>query len=132
MFDILLYSLTIPIKTANAIGVSKRSCPLCSRLLALLQGRSLPDVVMPPSHRSFFACALPPWLPCNIIQQMVEFIWIVLKRMLEEVVDEASQDTLIPERMRTISTNSLDSDSFSSDSEADYGQYMPDVDVQDL
>jgi hypothetical protein len=69
----------------SALSVSKLCCPVCSYLLALL--RKLPlDFVIRGDHSTLYPVELPPWLPDNIITQMLnKFEDILVKQILSRM-----------------------------------------------
>ncbi|KAF8417546.1 hypothetical protein EV426DRAFT_622383 [Tirmania nivea] len=77
--------------TFNSIGVSKRCCPVCTKLLRLLAPPSTsgddtmygsPSMVIS-SHRNFYPTALPPYLPKGIALQLL--VW--LEALVRGIVD---------------------------------------------
>lgn len=71
-------------KGVNAIGVSRRSCPACAKLLSLLK-QEVP-LIQPSSHRQIYVCALPPWLPEKFVQDMVMEFWTDLAWQLPVLI----------------------------------------------
>jgi hypothetical protein len=53
------------------MGVSKRCCPVCAFLLKLLNKYYKTTFVVSDQHANITACALPEWLPGDIIHSMV-------------------------------------------------------------
>jgi len=57
----------------RTIGVSKRCCPVCLVLLCCL-GRDIPSepIRILGLHRKVTGCTLPPWLPSEVIDKVLE------------------------------------------------------------
>jgi len=57
----------------RTIGVSKRCCPVCLVLLYCL-GHDIPSeqIQILESHRKVTGCTLPPWLPSEVIDKVLE------------------------------------------------------------
>ncbi|KAF8427517.1 hypothetical protein EV426DRAFT_699353 [Tirmania nivea] len=92
--------------TYGTIGVSKRCCPVCTKLLSLLskhsQGqieaimggsgnRGMPVLHQPElkvlnSHRNIYPTALPPFLPKEVAEELVKWLEGLLKQAVEKVV----------------------------------------------
>ncbi|KAF8416438.1 hypothetical protein EV426DRAFT_721796 [Tirmania nivea] len=84
--------------TFNSIGVSKRCCPICTKLLLLL-GRppttsdgnedngyhSTPSMVFS-SHQNIYPTALPPYLPRGIAFKLLVWLEEMVKRAVEGLV----------------------------------------------
>lgn len=71
-------------RSFGSIGVSKRCCPVCTKLLSLLATApndcSSPSTILA-SHQNFYPTRLPPYLPEGIAVQLL--LW------LEELVKDA-------------------------------------------
>jgi hypothetical protein len=70
----------------SAIGVSKRCCPVCTRLLGLLFPNDRMDICG--THRTVYPCSLPPWLPQDIVEKMVSIYEDELRTILHDLVQE--------------------------------------------
>src|SRR5947209_14074215 len=82
----------------HVIGVSKRCCPVCARLLTILSESAwYKDLATPfkfrASHGNISGCSLPPWLPTEIHKRMVKEFGEELKQCLEKLrrIDTAAQ-----------------------------------------
>jgi hypothetical protein len=75
------------------LGVSKRCCPVCATLLQMLSAENPASISFSilGSHQSIFACTLPPWLPHDVIKNMVERFWVQLLDLLFQAVKHYSQ-----------------------------------------
>lgn len=76
------YSLSfsdIDDKGVDAVGVSRRSCPVCAELLGFF-GKTI--LVQRSPHQQIYPCALPPWLPEEFVQKMVDKFWTDLEWQL--------------------------------------------------
>jgi hypothetical protein len=72
------------------IGVSKPSCPVCIQLLYLLRGQE-DCLAVWAAHSMVSACALPHWLPIDIIREMVRFFEAKLVQILPSLCREPRQ-----------------------------------------
>ncbi|KAF8431742.1 hypothetical protein BGX38DRAFT_1228091 [Terfezia claveryi] len=88
------------------IGVSKRCCPVCVKLLSLLAPPSTSNDISDPSivlsfHQNFYPSALPPYLPRGIAVKLL--VWLeglvrgavgglVMKRRLEKSKETAGSE----------------------------------------
>ncbi|KAF8419769.1 hypothetical protein EV426DRAFT_614761, partial [Tirmania nivea] len=76
--------------TFNSIGVSKRCCPVCTKLLSLL-ATTLDDnssdcsrVLV--SHKIFYPTSLPPYLPRSIAVELLTWLEGLVKDAVQELV----------------------------------------------
>jgi hypothetical protein len=75
-----------------AIGVSKRCCPVCSYLLRLLNEHCGAKFVISDEHTYVSPCALPVWLPENIVRLMVlEFSGRLREELIKLQVESKNQ-----------------------------------------
>jgi|SRR5947209_345044 len=74
----------------HVIGVSKRCCPVCTRLLAILSKptwcKDVAHFKFRASHGNITGCSLPPWLPTIVHQQMVKEFGEELRQYLEKLI----------------------------------------------
>jgi hypothetical protein len=68
------------------IGVSKRCCPVCTKLLEILYGQSLH---IAGSHSTIYACTLPTWLPEEVLSEMVNHFQGILRSVLRKVMQNS-------------------------------------------
>ncbi|KAF8422238.1 hypothetical protein EV426DRAFT_575281 [Tirmania nivea] len=82
--------------TFNSIGVSKRCCPVCTKLISLLATTSDDNSRDPSrvlaSHKNFYPTALPPYLPRGIAVEVL--VW------LEGLVRDAVQKLVVKRRLQ--------------------------------
>ena len=65
------------------LGVSKRCCPVCARLLSLLKPNQENTIFLTTgNHTTISACMLPECLPQEIIDQMVMEFGVRLRKEL--------------------------------------------------
>ncbi|KJA14958.1 hypothetical protein HYPSUDRAFT_208271 [Hypholoma sublateritium FD-334 SS-4] len=95
------------------IGVSKLCCPVCLKLLTLLN----PSAIVKGSHNTITACSLPPWLPAHIVDSMNEYFAAQLKEALDQIMQDPDSG-----RGRTKSTGSH---RLSQDSADGAGGFLP-------
>ena len=53
--------------------MSKQCCPICEALLSSLKKLYVHDVDILGAHRTITPCTLPPWLPDDILDDVVGF-----------------------------------------------------------
>ncbi|CAL1712881.1 unnamed protein product [Somion occarium] len=99
---------------SNSIGISQRCCPVCTKLLDYLplDGENNPlslssrpkfiqerfgIQVARGSHTKISPCALPPWLPDSVIQNMLTHFERELTWDLEDLWRKRSQKVLPPD-----------------------------------
>ncbi|KAF8421705.1 hypothetical protein EV426DRAFT_196340 [Tirmania nivea] len=78
--------------TYGTIGVSKRCCPICTKLLSLLTP-SQTDTTIPPepltvlcAHSNIYPTSLPPLLPPDVAEHLVSWLEELLKDELVNLV----------------------------------------------
>ena len=79
--------------TFRTIGVSKRCCPICTKLLSLLgsrYGRCGSEPTATPMvlscHQNVYATALPPYLPQDIAVALLEWLQALVKPLVDKLV----------------------------------------------
>ena len=82
--------------TINSIGVSKRCCPVCTKLLQLLEisltsegednVRYRSPAMVSSSHQNFYPTALPPYLPQAVAFQLLAWLEGLVKNAVERLV----------------------------------------------
>ena len=79
--------------TYNTIGVSKRCCPVCTKLLTLLSPhRSQSHSTMQTGftvligHWNIYSTALPPYVPGEVVEEMVGWLEGLLRGVVESAV----------------------------------------------
>ncbi|KAF8431134.1 hypothetical protein BGX38DRAFT_1229741 [Terfezia claveryi] len=97
--------------TYGTIGVSKRCCPVCTKLLSLLykhsqgqiramiggsgnQGMPVlhqPELKVLNSHWNIYPTALPPFLPKEVAEELVKWLEGLLKHAVKKVVSADSK-----------------------------------------
>ncbi|RPB21245.1 hypothetical protein L211DRAFT_889995 [Terfezia boudieri ATCC MYA-4762] len=86
--------------TFNSIGVSKRCCPVCAKLLWLLAPSLTPDggslSMVFSSHKNVYPTALPPYLPRRIAHQLL--VW--LETFVKDAVDGLVAERRLAEQRR--------------------------------
>ncbi|KAF8423512.1 hypothetical protein EV426DRAFT_114667 [Tirmania nivea] len=85
--------------TYGTIGVSKRCCPVCTKLLSLLSGHMTPptsptitqDQQVPfkvlLAHQNIYPTALPPFTPVEVAQELVRWLEGLLKASIDKRVN---------------------------------------------
>ena len=109
--------------TYNLVGVSKRCCPVCSKMLALLSvypfatgnesegATALGPLVTTASHANIYATALPPFLPSAVGRQIVQWLEKILRETLKPlIISHRSR-----KRAKSLSPSSSNSDAASPD-----------------
>ena len=96
----------------GTIGVSKRCCPVCTKLLSLLSAHITPPAsptITHDQHASFrvllaheniYPTALPPFTPIEVAQELVKWLEDLLKASIDKIVNAERK------RMRSGSTSS--------------------------
>jgi hypothetical protein len=69
------------------IGVSKRCCPVCTQLLDILFPQQAERLHLVGSHRTIYPCSLPPWMPVDVVQKMVDIFGAMLREILQELTE---------------------------------------------
>lgn len=87
------------------IGVSKRCCPVCVKLLSLLSV-SDHNLQVLSAHKNFYATALPPHLPKDIARRLIEWLEGMVKTAVDNLIREQRELQL---RIRKSSRSSEDS-----------------------
>ena len=95
----------------KAIGVSKRCCPLCACILRQFFKEFNLKIEVVGSHGQVSVCALPPWLPEHVVENVVSKFASDLAKILSRLGDIS--------RKRTDSATSVDSTPFSEDEDDD-------------
>jgi len=96
--------------TGHMLGVSKRCCPVCARLLSLLKTNNLkrPKFLTTGNHTTISACTLPECLPQQIIDQMVVEFGL---RLRKELVNLRKTNEVQRARTRTNDTRRISMES---------------------
>ncbi|RPA81352.1 hypothetical protein BJ508DRAFT_113699 [Ascobolus immersus RN42] len=81
----------------STLGVSKRCCPVCSIVTHWVQLRLQRGYIRTGScYQEFPACSLPPWLPEEILDEILELVATMCRQILSErlinMQDAARQD----------------------------------------
>ena len=76
--------------TLNSIGVSKRCCPVCEKLLYLLGAPGdgsggIPPIVLS-AHQNFYPTGLPPHLPKHIAVELLQWLEQSVKVAVDKLV----------------------------------------------
>lgn len=75
----------------RVIGVSKRCCPVCEYLLSrFLIGPegSRKEFIVKGSHTNVTGCDLPPWLPMDIVDDIIQVFGEKLRDALMKLITE--------------------------------------------
>ncbi|RPB19109.1 hypothetical protein L211DRAFT_853513 [Terfezia boudieri ATCC MYA-4762] len=76
--------------TFNSIGVSKRCCPVCTKLLRLLTppctSECADNGMVFSSHQNVYPTALPPYLPKKIAVQLLVWLQTMVKNAVDGLV----------------------------------------------
>ncbi|KAF8448123.1 hypothetical protein BGX38DRAFT_1190404, partial [Terfezia claveryi] len=110
--------------TYGTIGVSKRCCPVCTKLLSLLSKHSQRQIQAMmakrlDSHGNIYPTALPPFLPKEVAEELVRWLEGLLKQAVNKVV----------KRERRGSSGSADSKGQSPEPEESEREELPEVRV---
>jgi hypothetical protein len=73
------------------MGVSKRCCPVCAFLLHLLNKHYNTKFVISDEHTNITSCALPEWIPGDIVSKMVVEFSRRLRRELTKLQSRTSE-----------------------------------------
>jgi hypothetical protein len=69
-----------------SIGISKLYCPACSHLLSILRGNS--DIfAVRGQHSTVYQVELPPWLPIEVVKEMVSRFEGILKEEIRAMMN---------------------------------------------
>ena len=84
--------------TFNSIGVSKRCCPVCDKLLSLLgapetDSNGSASMVLS-SHQNFYPTGLPPHLPKDIAVELLQWLEKRVKAAVDKLVLKRRRDSL--------------------------------------
>jgi hypothetical protein len=82
VLDIDLEITTTQDVDQSVMGTSTRCCLVCTHLLEILSPASFDRTNVCGSHYTIYPCALPPCLPFEVIQRMVDDFETVLKDSL--------------------------------------------------
>jgi len=74
---------TKEIKTAFAVGVTKKSCPVCRMLGEILQKKYSLDVELPVQHTRYYRWVPPHCLPSEVLQSLEEHLLEVIMEMVD-------------------------------------------------
>ena len=105
----------------TAIGISKRCCPVCISLLQRLGSDNYSGtgpIHVIGSHRTVTPCTLPPWLPDEVIDEILLSFELELARVLNRAYElKLKLDSQADEGQRSSmsSTGSADSHPYPSD-----------------
>lgn len=94
--------------TGHLLGVSKRCCPICARLLSLLKANNQDSFLTTGNHSTISACTLPESLPQKIIDQMVMEFGL---RLRKELVNLQKTNEVRRARVRTNDTRRMSMES---------------------
>jgi len=81
--------------TYGTIGVSKRCCPICTKLLSLfsapMRGQSCHSYVHPElrvlaAHQNIYPTSLPPFIPTDIARELVEWLEGLVRQAVGKLV----------------------------------------------
>jgi len=76
------------------IGVSKRCCPLCACILGhYCQKFNVAPIEVIGSHGQVSMCALPPWLPEHVVENVVSKFASDLGKILSQLGDISRKRT---------------------------------------
>ena len=109
---LLLIYVYIQSLDQQLVAVSKPCCPACWELMAVLRGDKHDQFMVRSRHSTVYPLQLPPWLPLDVCQEMVNRFWNHLLRQLETMVSghrDASSFGSFKKMHRR--TTSLESDS---------------------
>lgn len=84
-----------------SVGISKRCCPVCTKLLEILDPAD--PVAISSSHKVVYACSLPPWIPedradiviQHFVRELKETLSMMFKTNSDELEGRQSADTMI-------------------------------------
>ncbi|KAF8422235.1 hypothetical protein EV426DRAFT_606640, partial [Tirmania nivea] len=91
--------------TYRTIGVSKRCCPICTKLLSLLTHPHRDTLTVPLtvlcSHPNIYPTSLPPLLPFDVAERLVIWLERLLKNELVKLVKKKRRSTGISVKSAT-------------------------------
>lgn len=90
--------------------MSKRCCPVCASLLRLLNKHNETNFVITDEHAKITSCALPEWLPGDVVFEMVREFSLRLRKELSKLQQNMEQRG----RARTVDTGRMSVDSVRS------------------
>lgn len=105
------------------IGVSKYCCPVCSKLLTLLN----PNAIVKGSHNTVSACSLPTWLPAGVVDSMNKYFAEQMKEALSRIMNDPDAG-----RVRTKSTGSHRLSQDSADGAGAFPPTFTDTEYDDM
>lgn|ERR1700722_10441000 len=120
-----MYLIKIQKCTSHYLGVSKPSCPICMRLLDFLRDDHN-GLVVRTSHSVLSPCGLPPWLPLDIVRDMVDYYERYLGTLLPSLCHEKQ------ERCDSLQSIPFSATSEDNDIELEFYEQEESYDLEDL
>ncbi|KAM6499275.1 hypothetical protein JOM56_004783 [Amanita muscaria] len=90
------------------LGVSKRCCPVCAHVLAILKSKDERPFIFKGHHSTVTACTLPEWLPKEVINKVVSEFGGRLRR---ELVKLKQRTEIVRARTHSVDSRRLSVDS---------------------